>query len=86
MEDMARYCNNLVVMHDGQIKMQGSAESVFSQAEVLYEIGLDIPQITRLVGILRKKGMEIPENIYTVDSAFEILREYYKKASKGNQK
>ena len=86
MEDMAQYCDNVVVLSEARVILQGEREEVFANTELLQSVGLDIPQITRLVGILRKKGMDIPENIYTVDSAFEILKEYYAKASKGNQR
>ena len=79
MEDMAKYCDNLVVMHDGQIKMQGSADEIFSQAEELYEIGLDIPQVTKLILTLKSHGVEIDSNVYTVDGALEKLMEIYRK-------
>ena len=86
MEDMAQYCDNVVVLSDARVILQGEREEVFAHTELLQSVGLDIPQITRLVGILRRRGMEIPENIYTVDRAFEILKEYYTKVSKGNKR
>ena len=79
MEDMAKYCDNLVVMHNGRIKMQGSADDIFSQSDALFEIGLDIPQVTRLILMLKKQGVDIDGSIYTVEGALEKLLEIYRK-------
>ena len=69
MEDMARYCDDLVVLAGAKVVMQGTREEVFSRADLLADIGLDVPEITRLVKILRAGGMELPSGIYTVDEA-----------------
>ncbi len=73
MEDMARYCDDMVVMADSQVLMQGDCETVFSKVGDLAAIGLDIPQITHLMGLLRSKGLDVPENIYTVDAAVDAV-------------
>ncbi len=73
MEDMARYCDDMIVMAESKVIMHGSCEGVFSKIGDLSPIGLDIPQITQLVAMLRDGGMEIPENIYTVDAAVDAL-------------
>lgn len=73
MEDMARYCDDMIVMAESKVVMHGSCEEVFSKVSDLSAIGLDIPQITHLASLLRKRGMEIPENIYTVDAAVDAL-------------
>ena len=69
MEDMAKYCDRLVVMNDGEIFAEGTKEEVFGKADKLMEIGLGVPEITRLVAKLREGGMPLPGNIYTVDEA-----------------
>lgn len=73
MEDMARYCDDLVVLADAKVVMQGTREEVFSHVDELSRIGLDIPQITRLVQLLRAGGMELPANLYTVDEALTAV-------------
>ena len=55
MEDMARLCDNLVVMYAGQILMTGDRSTVFDQAKKLTSVGLDIPQITQLMNLLRDR-------------------------------
>jgi len=79
MEDMAKYCDNLVVMNDGMICMQGDAESIFSQAEKLSEIGLDIPHVTKLMLKLKENGVKLNAGVYTVEGALAQLIEIYKR-------
>ncbi len=78
MEDMARYCDDVVVMENARVLMSGACKEVFAQIEKLSDVGLDIPQITHLIRLLREKGLELPENIYTVDRAIEIVSELFR--------
>ncbi len=73
MEDMARYADDLVVFENGRIVMQGSKQEVFARDAELRKIGLELPQITRLVLRLREMGLDIPSEIYTVDDALEVI-------------
>ena len=73
MEDMARYCDRLVVMNDGKIYLDGTQKEVFGDAQKLMDIGLGVPEVTRLVAILREGGMPMPKEIYTVDDAKDAL-------------
>lgn len=77
MEDMAQYCDDVVVLANAKVILHGSREEVFAHGDVLEANGLEIPQITRLIGILRARGFSLPENIYTVDRAFEVLAEQF---------
>lgn len=79
MEDMARYCDDIVVMSEGSVMMQGDRDTVFADAERLCEAGLDIPQITKLMIALEKKGVAISRGIYTPEAAYEALRALFKK-------
>ncbi len=75
MEDMARYADRLVVMNQGRIFMQGSCSEVFADPEKLTDIGLGIPQITRFMLALKKRGIDVRTDIFTVEQAKnEILR------------
>ena len=73
MEDMARYCDDVVVMSQAKVLYQGSREEVFAHVEELAVTGLDIPQITRLMRNLRESGLPLPKNIYTVEEAVAAL-------------
>lgn len=74
MEDMARLCDNLVVLSKGEILMQGDKKTVFSEADRLTEVGLDVPQITQLMNALRARNIDVDNGIYTVDQAFDFLK------------
>lgn len=74
MEDMARLCDHLVVMSAGEIFMCGNKNEVFSRAAELTSVGLDIPQITQLIQLLEERGVDHSGGIYTVDAAFEFLK------------
>ena len=79
MEDMANYCDELVVMAGAGKTMQGSAEEVFSHSRELSEIGLDIPQITKLMEIIKNSGVDVNSGVYTVDAAYrEIIKLFQK--------
>ena len=73
MEDMARYCDRLVVMNDGKIILRGTQSEVFGRADALRGIGLGVPDITRLCALLRAGGMPLPDDIYTVEAATAAL-------------
>ena len=74
MEDMAKLCDNLVVMSAGEILMYGDREDVFGQADKLISVGLDVPQITQLMELLEKRGVQSAKGIYTVEQAYEFIK------------
>lgn len=84
MEDMAAYCDDMIVLANARVVAQGTCEEVFAQVSMLDRVGLDIPQITRLMRILRERGIDVPENVYTVDAAVGILRQYYQTVKGSN--
>lgn len=77
MEDMARYCERLVVMERGRIILEGDCDEVFSHAKRLEEAGLDIPQIAKLALMLSQKGIDIGKSVYTVEDALESILKLY---------
>ncbi|MBO5416467.1 MAG: energy-coupling factor transporter ATPase [Clostridia bacterium] len=79
MEDMARYCDRVMVMSEGKLIMNGTRDEVFSKPERLAEAGLDIPQITKLMLLLRERGIEVDTGVYTSERAYEELIRLFKK-------
>ena len=73
MEDVARYCDELIVMSAARVLMCGTPDKVFSQPEILVKNGLDLPQIARLNMLLRQNGVDLGDGIYTVEGAFERI-------------
>lgn len=82
MEDVAKVADKVLVMNNGEAVMFDTVEKVYSNGEQLHEMGLNIPHITKIVLQLRKNGIDIPKNIYTVDKAYEVLLELFKKEGK----
>lgn len=81
MEDMAMYCDNIIVLSHGKILTTGDCKQVFSQRDMLREAGLDVPEITNTVYALREQGIEIPNSIYTVEGAFDAIKEYMERGN-----
>ena len=79
MEDVAKLVNRIIIMKNGHIHLDKSTKEAFSDVDDLKRVGLNVPQITELMDILRKKGHHFSKNILTVDEAFnEIKRELRK--------
>lgn len=73
MEDVAKLADRILVMNGGHIEMFDKPEKVFENAKRLSEIGLNVPQITRIADGLRNGGMSVKEGIYTInDALYEI--------------
>jgi energy-coupling factor transport system ATP-binding protein len=66
MEDMALYCDNVIVMNRGRVYAAGTVDEVFSDAEGLMDIGLNVPMVARIATALRKKGIPLEGTLYTV--------------------
>ena len=79
MEDVAKLVNRIIIMKNGHIHLDKSTKEAFNDVDDLKKVGLNVPQITELMDILRKKGHHFSKNILTVDEAFnEIKRELRK--------
>ena len=75
MDDVARIAERIIVFSHGRIVMDGTAREVFSRAEELVEIGLDVPHATELALALKKRGLPLPEGIYTHEQLLSSLLE-----------
>ena len=80
MEDMARYCDRILVMSGGRLIMSGTRDEIFADSSALEAAGLDIPQITKLMLLLRERGIGVDSGIYTLDQAYEELARLFGKA------
>lgn len=69
MEDMANYCDRLIVLDHGTVKKCGTPREVFEDPSLLENCGLSLPQITRVAMQLRRAGMDLPDGIFTVEDA-----------------
>ncbi len=73
MSDVARLTERLLVMNGSRLAMDGTPDEVFRHAQELVEMGLDIPEVTRV--FLRLKEMGLPvEPVYSVEQAVTVLK------------
>ena len=79
MEDVANIAKRVIVMNDAQIIMDGKPKDIFARGGELVKIGLNVPEVSRIIAGLRKKGIDISKDIYTVDDALEAVLELYKR-------
>ena len=75
MEDVAESADKVLVMNRGKVEYFASVDEVFSNAEHLVEIGLNVPEITKVFLALKKQGYDVRTDIYSVNEAkAELLR------------
>lgn len=82
MEDIARVADKIIVMNKSNLVMFDKTKEVFSKGRELEEIGLRVPQITKIMLELREKGFNIPEGILTVDEAMDCISSLLDKEGK----
>ena len=82
MEDMAHYCDNVVVMNSAKVYRTGTVENIFSEADALISVGLDVPMISRVATELKKRGIALDGKLYTVDGVKDAILQYVKEGGR----
>ena len=72
MEDVARLTDRLLVLNGSNLAMDGTPAEIFAHADQLVQMGLSIPQVTKVFLHLRHMGLDV-ENVYTVEQAVAAL-------------
>ena len=73
MEDVARLTDRLLVMNGSKLAMDAPPAQVFTHAEELTQMGLNIPQVTQVFLELKKLGLDV-KNVYTIDQAVTEIK------------
>ena len=73
MEDIARYADKVLVMAERKLAMYDTVERVFARAPELLQLGLSVPQVTKIFLKLREMGMDVPTDVYTIPYAVKTL-------------
>ena len=76
MEDIARISDRILVMNHGEKLLFDTTQNVFAKAEELEKVGLRIPQITKIMRMLKKRGINVNTNILTIEQAFNEIINY----------
>ena len=79
MEDVAKFADKILVMNKAQVFCYEDTPEVFKRAEELTEIGLSVPQITRVFNRLKQSGIDIRTDVYTTEFAGKTILEYLEK-------
>lgn len=79
MEDMARLCDDIIVLSHGEVVLQGTRDEVFVESEMLERIGLAVPQITLLMHELNARGIKVNNGIYTEDAALVEIAKLFER-------
>lgn len=79
MEDIAKLVDRILVMHRGEVAIDGKTRQVFKRADELEELGLGIPQITKFMKELKVKDNNVKDTILTVEEAKEETLKYLRR-------
>ena len=73
MEDIARFTDRVLVLEAGHLVADCATGEVFRAAEKLAEIGLSLPQVTRIFTALRRLGYDVPGNVLSCEEGAALL-------------
>lgn len=78
MDEVAAVADRILVMNEGKKEMVGSPKEVFENTKRLEEIGLDVPQPTKLSNILKEKGVYMPSDIFSMREAAKYIKSVWR--------
>ncbi len=79
MEDVAKFADKILVMNKAQLFCYDDTPAVFKRADELANMGLAVPQITRVFNRLKQSGIDIRTDVYTTEFARKTILEYLEK-------
>ncbi len=74
MTEVATLTSWLYVLYNGKLVLQGPPRTVFTQHDALHQWGLAEPPLSELLSLLRQQGLDISEDVFTLDEAFAVLQ------------
>ena len=78
MEDMAHYCDDVIVMNKGKVYKIGTVDEIFSETDTLTAAGLDVPMVSRVAEQLKHRGINLSGKLYTTEGMCEAILSYLK--------
>ena len=73
MDDCARLASRMIVMSKGTVVASDTPRNLFSQPEMMASVGLGVPEAAKLCQLLREKGVDIPQDLYTQEELHEHI-------------
>ncbi len=74
MDDLAQHAKKVFVLNGGRLAFAGTPAEIFSRPEELKAMGLNVPQVSELVLMLKNRGVVLPSDLVTVDQLIEYVR------------
>lgn len=65
--------DRVVVMEHGEVVMEGTPRKVFSRVREIKSMGLDVPEMTELAHELRENGINIPDDVLTIEEMVDAI-------------
>lgn len=81
MEDVAKYASKILLMNKSELFCYDDTPAVFRRADEISQMGLSVPQITKVFNVLRAKGYDLDRDVYTVSQAKEAILKYLSEKS-----
>ena len=69
-------------MNHSNLEMFDRTKEVFSRATELESMGLRVPEVTKIIMLLKEKGYDLPDGVLTVEQAFYEVLSLLKKEGK----
>lgn len=77
MEEAAQLATRMIVMDNGEVRMDDTPREIFKREKELEAIGLGVPQVRSAMTMLKEKGLDVEENCITVDEALKELTNWW---------
>ncbi len=78
MDDCARLATRLIVMSKGKLVATDTPRNIFRQVDMMQSIGLGVPEAAKLCAMLRQRGLDLPEDLYTQQELHDHLLRLWK--------
>ena len=82
MDEVAENVDRIIVLANAGVVMSGTPHEVFSRAQELMDVGLNVPQVTQVAMELRRRGVEIDPAVYTVADLRQALQAFRQKGGR----
>lgn len=81
MEDVAKIADRVLVLNNSEVAMFGTVAEVYSRSAELSEMGLSVPQITKIFSALRERGFAVSDSVFTVEQGVSELMRFLRGGS-----
>ena len=81
MDDCARLATRMIVMSQGTVVASDTPRALFAQKELMNSVHLGVPEAAKLCALLREKGVDLPEDLYTQEELHEHILRLWKEAN-----